>query len=432
MNIRLTVLSLSIPLFLLLGGLNGALLIQQEMTEMERALDDQAVVAAVTVAAFAAAAPDPARYLTHPERLASVQKTAMEIPELQALYLVQPHAVIAHLIKPAGTVPLSRLDAPERPMVLPVGANAQGRRVVAALAPVSRDMFIVSEVDAEPLYARIAELKRVLVGILIVAGLIGSLLALLVARRVKRELAQNQIMIAAIARGDPRPPAAEFLIQETRDLAAAVRLMGTSLAAGLERGRRAMAERDLRRGEADGVAAHQRAVFAPISQQCVGVAVEVRLLGDAPAGCFFALCESPEGKRGALVMGECAANTPATALALALVARNFFQTHMCDGAAADVIAMGKSAFELTRVTWLEWSDSDTWTRHALALLDGKSTERAAAYVGQMGMLDPDQVMDDLTALLPVSGVLAVLSRQPCPSADLGEGGFDGRLDLEDA
>jgi hypothetical protein len=412
MNIRLTILSLSIPLFLLLVGLNGALLFDQETTEMKQALGDQAVAAAVTVSAFAATAPDPVRYLTQPARRASVQKATMEVTELKALYLVRSRTIVAHLIPASATIDAARLHAPAAPVALPIETNSAGRRVVAALAPVSPDMFIVSEVDAEPLYARIAALKRLLLLLLISAGVIGGGLALLVARRVTRELALNRAMIAAIARDAPPPPAPVLMIRETRDLAAAVGLMGASLAAGLERDRRAMIELDLLRDETASVAAYHQAAFAPVSWHSAGVTVEVRMLGDAPAGCFFALCKGHNGKHGALVMGECTASTPAAALAQALAARRFFEGHMGAGNTVKCVAIARDAFELARIVWLDWTDSETVTAtRTLALLDDKSTQRAAAYVHQMGMLDPDALMGDLTALLPVCGVLAVLGRQ---------------------
>lgn len=410
MNIRLTILSLCLPLFLLLAGLNGALLIRQEMMEMERALDNQAIAAAVTVAAFAAEASDPAAYLTDPVRLAAVQRAAADIADMRALYLARPRRIVARLIETEGTVSAALLNAPAAPMVLPVKTNTAGQRMVAGLAPVSSDAFVVSEIDAEPLYARLTELKRMAVLLLIAAGVIGGVLAFLIARRVKRELGHTQSIITAQLKGTAPPPLTKLYIQETRDLEAAVRLMGTSLAARLERGRRAMAERDLRRDEADGVAAHHRASFPPVSCHAAGASIEVRLLGAAPAGCFFALCQSPDKTHAAVVMGECTASEPASALALALAARNFFMAHMYDAVPEEAIALGKAAFDLSRIAWFAWTEDHKLATQASALLDDKSTARAVAYAGQSGTLGAEAVMQDLIQLLPASGVLAVFSQ----------------------
>lgn len=404
MSIRRTFLLLVAPLFLLLAGVNGALLYFWERVEAERGLERQAIAAAVTVAAFADTH-DLAKALADPVRAAGLRSAAAQVTGLTALYLVDGQGRVWPVVGPvpAGKSPFAR---PRAPAALPVDVDEAGRQHVTGLAPVEGGRFVVARIDAAPLVAEVAELQRLFVGLVAAAGSIGLLLALLIARGIVRELAGSSAMIEAIRTDAPAAEAEGFRIRETRDLALAVRLMRTSVSGRLARGRRELARRDRERDEAAGAAAHHDMAFPPLATEAAGAAVAVRGLGRASAGSFYALCIA-DGCAG-LVLGECAAATPAAALAQALAARRYFEACLLDGSPEDRVAEGRQAFGVGRVAWRAWTAADPPVAGVLALLDGDNAARAEAYVRRAAGLTPAEVLEDLAALLKARGMLAVV------------------------
>lgn len=403
MSIRRTFLLLIAPLFLLLAGVNGALLYLWERAEAERGLAGQAIAAAVTTAAFADASDDLARALSSPVRAAALRDAALRVKGLQGLYIVTPDGETVQIAgRPSAFWP-GRFEAPPKPVAAPIRSDPSGKHMATGLAPVAGGGFVIAQIDADPLFAQVRGLQRLVVGLVVAAGLVGLVLALLIARIIVRELARNSATIAAIRADAPPEEVDRFAIRETRDLALAVRLMRASVSGRLARGRHELARRDRERDEAGSVAAYRETAFPPLAATASGAAVAIRMLGEAPAGSFYALCDGPD--RATLVLGECAGEAPSAALARAVAARRFFEA---DGATEARVAQGRAAFDLTRVVWLEWSAAAPPAAQALALLDGDNAERAAAYVARAEGLEPGAVLDDLATLLRANGVAAVV------------------------
>jgi len=416
MSIRRTFLLLIAPLFLLLAGVNGALLYVWERAEAERGLANQAIAAAVTTAAFADASDDLARALSDPVRAASLRDAVGRVEGLRGLYIVTPGGEPVQIAGRPSTFWRGKFAAPRAPMAAPIRADASGLRLATGLAPVAGGGFVIAQIDAEPLFAEVKTLQRLIAAVVVAAGVIGLVLALVIARIIVGELARNSAAIAAI-RADAEAENIEgFAIRETRDLALAVRLMQTSVAGRLARGRHELARRDRERNEAVSVAAHREAAFPPLATTVAGASVAVRMPGAAPAGGFYALCV--DGDRGALAVGDCAGDTPAAVHAQALAARRFLERRMLDGAVEARAAQAQAAFGVERIAWVEWSVGNPPPAQALALLDGDHADRAAAYVARAAGLTPEAAIDDLATLLRPSGVVAVV--QPA-SAEVGQG-----------
>lgn len=406
MTLRRIFVVLVVPLFLLLAGVNGALLYLWERGEAARGLENQALAAAVTTAAFAAASDDLGAALSEPGRVLAVRLAAANITGLDGLYLAAPGQAPRRIAGRGVHASLEGLSLPRKAAALPIRAGAAGHRVATALAPAARGEYVIAQIDAEPLFAQVAGLKRLIAGLVVATGLLGFLLAWVVAGRIRRDLSRNSAMIEAIRAGGAPASAEGLAIRETRDLAQAVRLMQTSVAGRIARNERELAARDRAREEATAVADYRQSAFPPVSQQTVGRRLAIRMLGDAPAGSFHALCE--RDGRAALVLGECVGKSPAEALALALSARRFFEHAALDVDLSASVATGRQAFGIARVAWLEWTGCDPAETRVLALLEGDGAERAAAYAARAPGLEPDDLVADLSVLLSVSGVLAVL------------------------
>jgi len=416
MSIRRTFLILVAPLFLLLAGVNGALLYFWERAEAERGLDQQAIAAAVTTAAFADSRDDLGRVLADPLRAAGLRSAASHVAGLHGLYIVGPDGVATRIAGAGSAAGPGRFAAPRAPTALPIRTDPSGRQIVTAIAPASGGRFVIAQIDAAPLFAQLAELQRLVTGLVAAAGLIGLVLALMIARGIVRELAGVSALIEALRTDAPASEADGFRLRETRDLALAVQLMRTSVSGRLARGRHELARRDRERDEAASVAAYRETAYPPLSTSAAGAAVAARMLGAAPAGSFYALCVA--GDRAGLVLGECSGETPAAALARALLARSFFEGRLLDGDPEGRLAEGCKAFGIGRVEWLAWSETVPAVARSLALLEGDDAERATAYVRHGGGLSSVQMLDDLATLLQGRGVMAVV--EPA-SAEGGEG-----------
>lgn len=413
MTTRGIFLLLIVPLFLLLAGVNGALLYLWERGEAARGLENQALAAAVTTAAFAASSDDLARALAEPGRNKAIRLATSNITGLDGLYIVTPGQAPLRIAGPGTQASLENLSAPTVPTALPIRANAAGYRVATALVPTGRGDYVIAQIDAEALFAQVAGLERLIAALLAGAGLVGLLLAWLVASRIRRELLRNSAMIEAIRKGGPPVSVEGLAIRETLELAQAVRLMQTSVAGRMTRGDRELAARDRERDEAGAVADFRQSAFPPCSATAAGRAVAIRTLGDPPAGCFFALCER-EG-RGALVLGECAGDGPAEALARARSAQRYFEHEALTGSTADAVSLGQRAFALTRVEWREWSAGDDGAVPVvLALLDGTNGGKAEVYAARATGLSADAIAADLVILLEASGFVAVLGESSQP------------------
>lgn len=416
MSVRRIFLMMIVPLFLLLAGVNGALLYTWEKTEAATGLENQALAAAVTVAAFAAGNDDLAAALADPSRDAALRKAVGKIEGLDAIYLVGADGRAERIAGSGPERPPGRFDPPAAAAALPVRLAADGRRVAPAVAPAADGRYVVALIDAQPLAAQVTQVGLLVAALVTGAGLLGLVLAGLVARRITRELARDSAMIAAIRDGAAAADPQDLSIRETQDLAKAVRLMRVSVEARQARGRRELALRDRRRGEAAAVRAWRDEAFPPADAEAGGARVAVRMLGEAAPGAFYALCE--RGASGLVVLGECEGTTPARALAGALAARRYFEAGPPDADVEGWIARGRRAFAVGRLAWRAWGDGAAPAAGVLALLEAADAGRAEAYGARAGGLRPAEIAEDLDALLGADGVVAVLA---AGSAEAGEG-----------
>jgi hypothetical protein len=404
MSVRRIFLILVAPLFLLLAGVNAALLYAWERAEAEDGLERQAIAAAVTTAAFAEAHGDLAAALANPVRDAGLRQAAARIPGLVGLHVMGRDGDLKAIY--GAPIPEDGLARPTAARALPIARAADGRRLVTGLAPLSGDRFVAVQIDAEPLFEEVAEIQRLVAATAIVAGLVGLILALVIARMITRELARAGTMVEAIRTDAPAGDPEGFRIRETRDLALAVRLMRTSVAGRLARGRHELARRDRERDEATAARAHHESAFPPLSTEAAGATVAVRALGQPAPGAFYALCIS--GDRAALALGECAGETPAAALAQALAARRFLEVRLLDGDPQARVAEAQAAFGAGRMDWRVWS-ADAPAAGVLALLDSDNAARAAVYGEKAAGLAPNAMLDDLAVLLAADGLVAAVA-----------------------
>jgi len=404
MSIRRTFLLLIAPLFLLLAGVNGALLYLWERAEAERGLANQAIAAAVTVAAFADASDDLAAALADPQRAAGLRDAGRRIAGLHGLYIITPDGETLQIAgRPSAYWP-GRFDAPPAPLAAPIRSDPSGRHMATGLAPVKGGGYVIAQIDAEPLFAQVKGLQRLVIGLVAAAGLIGLVMALVISRVIVRELGRNSATIAAIRTDASAADDDRFAIRETHDLAKAVGLMRTSVTGRLARSRRELARRDRARDETTSAVAWRETAFAPLETEAAGASVAARVLGDAPAGAFFAL--SIEGGRAAVAVGECEGESPSATLASALAARRYLEARLAaEGEGA--IVRAAAAFAIARIAWCAWQVAAP-TPCVAAILDDGKDEQAEAYVARSGALPPAAVIDDLAALLRPVGVLAVV------------------------
>lgn len=405
MSIRGAFLLLVVPLFLLLAGVNAGLVYFWERAEAERGLERQAIAAAVTVAAFADTQ-DLGAALADPVRDAGIKDAARHVTGLTSLYLVEPDGRLWQLAgnpPPGGRTPFAR---PTRPTALPIEIDTHGHHRVTGLAPAAEGRFVVARIDAQPVFERMAGLLRLLVVLVAGAGLVGLVLALVIARSIVRELAGSSAMIEAIRTDAPAADIEGFRIRETRDLALAVRLMRTSVQGRLARGRHELARRDRERDEAASAAAFHETAFPALTVDAGGATVAIRRLGRPPAGGFYAVAS--QGDRAGLVMGVCAGETPAAALAQALAAQRYFETHLLEGEAEDRIAEAKAAFGAERLAWRTWSMAEPVAAAAVSLLDPGDAARAEAYVARAQGVAAADIVEDLGALLSGPGFVGTV------------------------
>lgn len=420
MTVRRAFLLLVAPLFLLLAGVNGALLFLWERAEAARQLDNQALAAAVTVAAFASGADDLAATLRDPRRDAAFREAAARVEGLDGLYIAAAGGASEQIAGRRHGQGPGDYSAPARPTALPIRADASGRRLATALAPMGQGRFVIAQIDAGKLDAQVATLRAIVAGLLVAAGVLGFGLAWVIAGRIARELAANNAMIAAIRDDRVVPPVGALAIRETRDLANAVRLMKTSVDSRLARGDRELALSDRRRDEAGAAAAFHGTALPPLAAETAGVSVAVRMLGRIAPGSFYALCEA--GGRAGLVLGTCEGASPTDALALGLAARAFLERHLLAGDPTARVEQARQAFSVVRLAWTEWSAARPPQVLTLALLAEGLGERAEAYARRGAGLSSEAVADDLATLLDADGVLAVLKPSGVVLSPSGQGG----------
>ncbi|MCC6827497.1 MAG: hypothetical protein IT550_04640 [Novosphingobium sp.] len=412
MTIRTTIILLTAPLFLMLAVVNGALLYFQERAEMARALDTQALSAAVTTAEFLAWPGNAERLLADPVRRKGLAAAAARIAGLDGLYLVRANTPPLALVPARRALAAVPARAPDRPIALPMAQAAPGARQVVALAPAGPGAYVLAAIDAEPLFARIERIKRIVLLIALAGGLIAALLAWLVARRIVRELDANARALAAIDGAGPVPDGGDLAIREARDLASAVRLMDASARAAELRDRRLALRRDQARSPQGALDGWRQDRFGPCERDLGGRRIATRLLGDAAPGCFIALAS--DAHRAAVVLGRCTGETPAQALANALAAKRYLEATLmtadpAECPAAECLAIARRAFALVEERTLAWTRADAATAPRLLALADPATEAAAAiHAGQHAGASPHELIESFAVLIAPAGVFAAI------------------------
>jgi len=402
LSIRRTITLLTVPLFLLLALVNGALLYFQERAEKTQALAGQALAAAVATAEFVSSMENPRAALAEPLRARTLQSTADRIPGLNGLTLVLPGAPAHPLLKSARPWVPQGLERPAKALALPLDSNGARPRHIVALAPVAGGGYVAARIDAEPLFAQMTKVQRAIGLIVLIAGFTAAVLSWFVARRITRELELNGRAIAAIAAGEPVIGDQGLSIREARDLADAVRLMESSSKAAATRSRRVTLHKDRERTVDTAIAASRAVHFAPEARPLAGAQVAARICGDAPPGSFFALCES--GNRGVVVLGRCTGASAQEAFAQAVAARAFIEANWFTMPEGECLAAAQAIAE-TRV--LAWTAPDGGL---VILADDRTAAAADAYAKRNRDAAPGEVLDGIELLLEPAGVFAAVSR----------------------
>lgn len=403
MSIRRNIILLTVPLFLVLAMVNGALLYFQERAEMAHALREEALAAALTSAEFIASMDDPRMALMEPLRARSLRRAAQSIAGLDALYLVLPGQPPHALIPPLEPLSLQGLARPEKAIILSFDADGPQPRHVVALAPSAGGAFVAARIDAEPMFARLSAIREAILAIVLVAGVLAAGLAWFVARRIVRELDENRRAIAAIGGGQTAGGDEALTIRETRDLAGAVRLMEASSRAAADRSRRVAMRQDRERTPASALAASHAAHFAAVSRRIAGAAVAARIAGGAEPGSFFALCDG--GTRGMVAIGRCGGASLQAAFANARDARAFLEKEFAGSTGAACVAAATARYAIEDIRLAEWQTGES-TAQLLKMSD--ADDAASRYAKANPDALPAELLDEIEILLAATGILAAV------------------------
>ena len=414
MNTRLIILLYSVPLFMVLAGLNGALLYSQEKSEFASTLNNQALSAAVTAAEFASSMANPESALAQPSRHRSIMAAAQSIKNLDGFYFISDGENVTELSPAASPWLLENLSPPQSPVAYFAPDERSGRSYVIATAPVSETSFVAARLDAASMTTRLAELRQNIVLIIAVAGVIGAILAWYVAHRIIGDLEKNREAIVGLESGKASGSDQTVSIREARDLADAVRLMDASRRAFTKRLSIETARRDKERSATAALSRYSRSVFGPASTHAAGADIAIRILGEARAGYFFALC-STDGRgstngRAMIVAGECAADAPADAFVRARGARRFLEANLLRGDDANTLRVAKSAYNIKTLEHIEWSAGASPLQGLciLAFTDDSARRKAEHHASVAAETAPDDFLDTLDALLKPTGIFAAV------------------------
>ena len=408
MKIRSIIILLTVPLFLVMASVNGALLYFQQKAEMSRALGEQALAAAVVTAEFAAEMEDPQQELAKPFRRQAMDAASRRIVGLQAVYLVDADGAAMRLT----TDSVAWLPQPEAPVVkeriAPTMTETGGSRFVAAFAPAANGRFVAVRLNAEPMFAQIENIKRAILWIVLGASIFAAGLSWFVARLIERELRINGQSLAAIAADKTISGEDGLRIRETRDLADAVRLMGASQGAAEMRDRRVSARNDRTRTLGEAVLRSRALLFKPSEQQAAGARIAMRICGDAPPGAFFALAAAEE--EASVVIGCCAAGDPVSALAQAAAARRFIEANWTAMGAENCMAVAREAYGIEETASVAWRSDEPLQPDGrlLCIADADVAVAAQRYISANSDATPAEWLEAIEILLAPSGIFGAV------------------------
>ncbi len=415
MSIRGVFMALTIPLFLLMAAVNGAVLYFQEQSEMSRALNDQALAAAIVTAEFIAEMDDPQTDLSKPQRQMALNTAARHIEGLQGLYLVENSGSITPLIN--GSVEWTPAAEWTEQSAVPAAYfdETTNAAFFAAIHPAGSGRAVAARIDAAPLSANAAQMTQIIVLIILAVSIFSAALSLLVARHISRELKWNG---KALNKPSQELAAEQFKIRETCDLSDAVRLMKASRDAAEMRHRRDSERASLRRDALSAARELQSDLFADTAVKLGLAAAAVRICGEVPLGSFYVLVEE-EGGGGHIMIGLCqpgqrqseTANAAANAVANAAAARRFIEVNLTALGLEKCLKLAREAFNIEEIEILSWSpghvpqDQNTLLCNASAETRRDALKIAASTKG----LPPDQVLDAIACLLKPTGIFAAIS-----------------------
>lgn len=432
MSVRATIILLTLPLFLGLALVNGALLYFQDRAELRQALNEEARVTAVTVAAFVREMDDPRSELASPLRKQALQAALHHVRGIDSLYLILPGSMAVPL-KPASTRwNPATLQAPGSVASFETGSGAEGDRWVTAVAPAGHGRFVVSRFSAETLHAHMATVRRDVLAIILLLGLLATGLGLFAARRITRELEANRGTLSQHGSARLAAAKAELLIREARDLAGAVRLMDASREAAEKRRRLIIARKARLRDLAQAIAETQADLFSPCMVRQGACEIALRLCGNAAPGLFFAHARTPNG--GTAVIGRCEASSPIDALAASADVRR--QIERCSTAAelSETMERLRALYAFSALERHDWCPDDAARLTLIAVTGETDLQRAHAYRGANPGITPEALLAGLDVMLAPDGVFAAIG--PAGSGKCGERsphiGFDRENGAETA
>lgn len=390
MSVRIILVLLALPLFMLLAGVNSLLLYREETRDMEAGLRGQALAAAVTMAEFAREAADPFADLAQPHRLGALHASTGNIPGLRALYLVQPGRTPLSLLDRPVTAP-RMMAAPARPEIIGTWEDAAGDPRISAIAPAGRGAMVVADIDARPLARMTFHLKRLAVALVGGSAVLAILLGLVVGRRVSREFQRTRAIIAAHggAAGDDG-----LSIVEVRDLADAIQLIDKSVTDELAR----LEDKQLI-APGSAIADLRARYFPDISERHGDAALSVRTLADAAPGSFHV---HQRCKAGFLFAAGEIDGEPEQAFAAAVALRDFVAAGPAEQF-EERLTLAKEAFGVTR------GGEPIVLGDGLFALHGPQTAMTG-YAARNPGLDAETLTTDLALLFPEAGIIAAATR----------------------
>lgn len=417
MKIRSIIILLTVPLFLAMAAVNGALLYSQQKAEMSRALGDQALAAAVVTAEFISVMDDPQRELAKPLRQQAIDAASRQVVGLQGIYLVDPDGSVMSLMTDSADWSPQSYAPVVTARIVGTTEGTGEPRFVAALAPGGNGRFVAARIDSEPMFAQIDDIKRAILLIVLGASIFSAGLSWFVARRIGRELRINGQSLAAIGAGDMVSKDDGFRIRETRDLADAVRLMGASDTAAEMRNRRVIARNDRKRTLDEALGRSRALLFQSVEKEVAGAQIAMRICGDAPPGAFFALIASDD--EASAVIGCSMDNDPVNALAQAAAARRFIEANLIDIGAEKCLSLAREAYQIEELDIIAWGTDEPLQCDArlLCITDAHFDAGAKRYVSANPGATPEEWLEGIEVLLAPSGIFVAVG--PSGSAERG-------------
>ncbi|MCJ2177487.1 hypothetical protein [Novosphingobium album (ex Hu et al. 2023)] len=413
MTIRSTTVLLTLPLFLALAVVNGALLYFQDRAETHQALNDLALVPAVTVAEFVREMDDPYKELSKPIRKQALRAALHHVAGIDGLYLLAPGRKPLPLMPGGSHWDPSALELPSKPSSFASGSGARGDRWVTALAPAGQGRFVASRFSTEPLHEHMDAVRRDILASILLLGLLATGLSLFVARRITRELEANH---RQLSRGQNAPAATDMpdlVIREAQDLADALRLMDASKQAAQTRRHLVAARKQRLRDPEQAIAETQADLFPPCVVRNGGYEIAMRLCGDVEPGTFFVHALTATG--GTAFIGRCRASSPVDALASAANVRRRLE-HCRDRTSLERTLEHLCAlYDFAALERFDWTHEAAASPILLSVADDADAVRAQVYWRKSPGIAPQALLAGLAVLLAPNGVFAAIG--PAGSGD---------------